>query len=379
MRREVTVQSSSRTISKLASTLNTIRDYAYKLCSSIALKYTDDCHVEHEARLYLSMRSSALEKTKSLRRPPIDFTVAFTPAIFPPETPSLFYKTSITVLKDDANTPNDVLPRSRPVVTISLPSPCSTPSPSYLEVEGLCRSIYQAHSTAFPLCLYLDCDGGLRYLDIPECSQSRPQVLEEQSHDIVTLKSILRHTTLCKTGFPAFNLNQRMALSCQIASSVLQLHSTPWLPVLLTSNSICFSRNSLVDSTAGTPSPFIRRPFSAQQGIGASWGHPTKRSLLELGIILLELWHNSAIETFASQNCLDIQDNYGSRYELAINWLTQSQDHIMPFYMQLVTRCIECTFTTTSPTPDWKDVNFRNSICEYVLRPLWENCPAKYR
>lgn len=378
MRQEVTVQSNSRTISKFASTLSAVRDYAYKLYSSIALKYTDNCHVEHEVRLYLSMRSSALEKTKSLKRSPIDFTVAFTPAIVSSERSTLLYKTSIAVLEDDHSPLDAVQPRGQSAVTISLPSPPSTPSPSSTEVDGLCQSIYRAYSTGLPLYLYLARSGGLRYLDIPEGSPLPPQILEEQPHDVVTLKDILRHSSHFDTVFLRFSLNQRMALSCQIASSILQLHLTPWLPVL-TSNSICFARDAPVESTAGIPSPFIRRPFSACQGIGANCGHASKRSLLELGIILLELWHDSAIETFASQNYLDIHDNYGSRYEIAMTWLTQSQDHIMPFYMQLVTRCIECTFTTTSPTPDWKDAEFRKSICEYVLKPLWENCPVKYR
>jgi hypothetical protein len=103
-----------------------------------------------------------------------------------------------------------------------------------------------------------------------------------------------------------------------------------------------------------------------------------KGSLLELGIMLLEIWHIKSIDSYASERGLQMNDSYGTRYEIARHWLNFSYDDMLPFYLELVTRCIECTFTSTSATPDWCDFTFRKSICEYVLKPLWENCPQRF-
>ncbi|KAL2833080.1 hypothetical protein BJY01DRAFT_225630 [Aspergillus pseudoustus] len=53
--------------------------------------------------------------------------------------------------------------------------------------------------------------------------------------------------------------------------------------------------------------------------------------------------------------------------------------HILPCYLDVIKRCVECTFATSDPVPDWNDVVFRKSVCELDLKPLWENCPVELR
>jgi hypothetical protein len=103
--------------------------------------------------------------------------------------------------------------------------------------------------------------------------------------------------------------------------------------------------------------------------------------MLELGILLLELWHAQTIELFAADNGLKLTKSFGSRYEVAQKWIAHSEDEgdMMPFYLEAATRCIECTFTTSTAKPDWNDFTFQKSVCQYVLKPLLDICPAKYR
>ncbi|KAL2827451.1 hypothetical protein BJY01DRAFT_255715 [Aspergillus pseudoustus] len=103
--------------------------------------------------------------------------------------------------------------------------------------------------------------------------------------------------------------------------------------------------------------------------------------MLELGILLLELWHSESFETFASESNLTLAKNFGSRYEVAQGWisLNENEGDMPPFYFDAATRCIECTFATSSPKPDWKDVTFQKSVSQYVIKPLLDICPAKYR
>jgi hypothetical protein len=52
-----------------------------------------------------------------------------------------------------------------------------------------------------------------------------------------------------------------------------------------------------------------------------------KGSLLELGIMLLEIWHIKSIDSYASERGLQMNDSYGTRYEIARHWLNFSYDH----------------------------------------------------
>ena len=173
-----------------------------------------------------------------------------------------------------------------------------------------------------------------------------------------------------------------MVLSFNVASSIVQLNSTPWLHLPLTSRSIYFGRSDkLAARTAAgkaqksdhMPQPFIVHNFTTGCA-GSSKSICAKRSLIELGIVLLELWHIRTVESYASEAELKLDNSLGSRYEVARAWLDSSTDDILLFYFDLVTRCVECTFATNGPMPDWKDVAFRKSVCEYVLKPLWDNC-----
>jgi hypothetical protein len=109
--------------------------------------------------------------------------------------------------------------------------------------------------------------------------------------------------------------------------------------------------------------------------------YSTRDSMLELGIILLELWHAQSIDSFATDNGLSLTSTFGSRYDVAQKWIAHSEDEgdMMPFYLEAATRCIECTFTIAGAKPDWNDFTFQKSVCQYVFKPLLDICPAKYR
>lgn len=118
--------------------------------------------------------------------------------------------------------------------------------------------------------------------------------------------------------------------------------------------------------TVCTPQPSIVSAFPTQSH--ATSLHTTKASMLELGIVLLEIWHMRCINNYASEKALKMDNSYGTRYEIARYWLKFSDDNMLPFYLELLSRCIECTFATTSATPDWCDLTFRKSVCEHVLK-----------
>ena len=175
-------------------------------------------------------------------------------------------------------------------------------------------------------------------------------------------------------------LDQRMKLSFNLACSLLQLYATPWLGTFWTKEVICFR---LLRAATPNPNdsfefdadlPFVKYTFPLSSACPSVSSSNAKRSLLELGIVLLEIWHKQPFNNFAAKHNLTIDDSYGRRYEIAGQWLDDTQQDILPFYLDAVNRCIECCFSTTSTFPDWNDLNFRKSFCEGVAKPLWENC-----
>ncbi|KAE8309477.1 hypothetical protein BDV41DRAFT_547692 [Aspergillus transmontanensis] len=379
-RQNVKVQPISRTIAKFTAALNVVQSYAHRLYSAISCGCIAGCHPEHEARLFLQTRSSAMNKShsKSLKKPAVSFIITFYPRPMASCPPFLRNKHEVKVLEEDLDHFEDNLKIDRAiqqVVQINPPSPPRTPSPSAQLIEDLCQSIHRAYESRQSLDLYLSRCAKLCYSHGPVDPGANINTSDGPSHDTITLKDALFNMQDSESTMPKWTINQQMALSFNIASSMMQLHSTPWLSFPLTSSSVRFTPDSM--KLKGTPQPFIVSAFPIRNQVTTPY--TPKASMLELGIMLLEIWHLRSIDSYASERDLEMDNSYGTRYEIARNWVSFSDDNILPFYLELVTRCIECTFATTSATPDWGDLTFRRSVCEHVLKPLWENCPQKLR
>ena len=168
-------------------------------------------------------------------------------------------------------------------------------------------------------------------------------------------------------------LNPRMALSFRIASSVMQLNLTKWLHQPLTSDMINIVSG---DGRSGIR-PFISHAFSPDSGEPQLY--QVRRGVLELGILLLELWHSRTLVAYAAEANVPLTDSFAIRYEAARGWLDSSRDEVLPYYLTVVTRCVEGTFFSNTADLDWNDTAFRESFFEHVVKPLWENCPASLR
>jgi hypothetical protein len=257
-------------------------------------------------------------------------------------------------------------------VTRASTSPDTLPDP----IQDLCHSILNANEKKVALDFYLSGCGSLC------CRNTLVQAgtatdLALQFREVLTLEKVLCNALGSTNALSGWALSQRVALRFTVASSLVQLNSTPWLERPLTKQQIFFLwEGSQSDSPIAQP--FIPFTFPDQPTVSAGPSE-AKRSTLELRIILLEWWHFTTIEAYASEAQHKLDNTFGRRYDVAESWLDISCLRILPFYLDAVTRCIKCTFATSLPSPDWSDVVFRKSVCEYVLKPLWENCPAMLR
>lgn len=246
------------------------------------------------------------------------------------------------------------------------------------EMENLCSLVDQARQNRKLLKVYLSplglcsCHGSLTPGGVSSSSDS--------TYEIITLEQVLFQTSGDNPSRVKWNLVQRMNLAFNLASSLLQLYSTPWLSESWTKRNICFwchrpsaHANDMVLSFE-PDRPFIAHRFSGAATACLPAQVEAKHQLLDLGILLLEIRHQISFESWASAHDFTLDISYGSRYNAASAWLRDSEGELEPSYFDAAGRCIECTLQSRSAIPKWEDRDFRKSVCESVIKPLWSNC-----
>ena len=249
------------------------------------------------------------------------------------------------------------------------------------EVENLCLSLSQARQDSKLVKVFLsqhDC------LYSCHMSTSAGEFVPSGSSTLgmVTLEQVLNQTSRDRQSGAKWSLIQRMNLSFSLASSLLQLYSTPWLSEPWTKQAIYFwrlrpsSQANDMSLTFEPDRPFIIHSFPELPVACPPYKINARHQLLNLGILLLEIGHEKSFESWTSSHGYTLDRAYGSRYDAASEWLRDSQSELVPSYYDATARCIECTFQTGHgrPIPDWEDSDFKKSICQLVIKPLWSNC-----
>ncbi|KIL85100.1 hypothetical protein FAVG1_11529 [Fusarium avenaceum] len=166
---------------------------------------------------------------------------------------------------------------------------------------------------------------------------------------IVTLEDVLEG----KKGLRQLvSLAERVRLALAIASSVLQLSKTPWLPEVLTRRNVHFFRR---DDNFSYKSPFLLRQFPIRPLEPLHVATPSAKSgcpplvnptLFALGILLLEIITGSSFEKQRSSEEQAIAGDYDGIIRASIaahRLLEQRVALINPVYKAVVQRCIDCT------------------------------------
>ena len=269
-------------------------------------------------------------------------------------------------------------------VRFNLPDLPRSPDLLMTEVEDLCLLLSQARQDGKLLKVFLSQHSCLRSCHM---SASAGEFVPSGSSTsgMVTLEQVLDQTSRDRNLGAKWSLIQRMKLSFSLASSILQLYSTPWLSEPWTKRAIYFwrlgpsSQASDMSLTFDPDRPFIIHSFPELPVACQPHKINARHQLLYLGILLLEIGHERSFEFWTSSRGHTLDKSYGSRYDAASEWLRDSQSELVPSYYDATARCIECTFQTGPgrPFPDWEDSDFRKSICELVIKPLWSNCSTE--
>ena len=185
-----------------------------------------------------------------------------------------------------------------------------------------------------------------------------------------------------KGAHPLTGLETKVRLALAIASSVLQLSKTPWLPDTLTSQNVYFFNRGGIFSY---DHPFLLQSFpepaaspsppTSTAGAGTCCPQLNRNTtLFALGILLLEIIlgstldqlrdpHESSLLVFGDKDKFPTFRDSMTAYRL----LEERVSLISPAYKTVIERCIGCT-----ATDDLNDGRFRQKVYDSVVMELEE-------
>ena len=186
---------------------------------------------------------------------------------------------------------------------------------------------------------------------------------------------ITLETLLMNRGEMRLSRTARYQIASIVASSLLQLETTPWLAGKLEKKNIIFyKQNSKVlfeqpyisQSFRSTRSPQTP-PESSKTGLSARFA--TRDSLSSLGILLLELCFGETIESQDLRKSHMGQDGQplgGTDYLTARDWAEMVYEE-EPALESIIRCCVFCTFEEKA---DWGNENFTQAVYANVVEPL---------
>lgn len=208
-------------------------------------------------------------------------------------------------------------------------------------------------------------DGSVQAVDAKRRYQVYPLELEdgEESHlwSAISLSDVLRRSK----SAPPLGYGDKLRLAVVIATSVLQLYQTPWLPHALTADDIFFIQkryNHVYESA------FIMRRLPEQHSGYTSLSKPRDPTLLSLGFLLIELLLGQTIITHKnpeelSNSILDLEETYIA----AQNFLPQIRNESLN-YFSAVHRCLDGDLHRWRG--DKNDQDFRHSMYSGIVALL---------
>ena len=174
--------------------------------------------------------------------------------------------------------------------------------------------------------------------------------------------------------------DDRIKLAVNIASSLLQYNLTPWLQRYWTKKAVHFFVQTRTVSGIDIEHPLIVRHFSDQTNeIPHEYPqNDPELALLELGILLLEIWNMTTFESWliTAGHLMDlpqIQDRY-FRLRYSIEWFQSLKGKLLPNYQKVIGICLRpCVFDLFNTS--WEDKDFRMAVYSEIVEPLliWSN------
>ena len=245
------------------------------------------------------------------------------------------------------------------------PSTTNTATTNDVEIQDLCSKLADPTLSA--------CFGYLRgeeeRLHELRATSDDLETPPQGNESLVSLESLL----LGREG-PRLSRLERFKVASVLASSLLQLQTTPWLKKMEKKNILFYRRGPKVH----IEHPYLRHPFlssKAPQTSGQPEDHtPSDRmavrnSLSNLGILLLELGFWQTIDSYYMRQDYfgaDGKPHQSTDYLTALAWSDKVSEE-EPSLENIIECCLKCIFPVKA---DWSDKKFTQAVYTNVVGPL---------
>jgi hypothetical protein len=188
---------------------------------------------------------------------------------------------------------------------------------------------------------------------------------------------------------------ERLQLALNLASTLLQLHQTPWLNDRWTVRDIKFfaktsvtlsqeikqtrSHESIIDASQ----PLLANVLSHDGSVSAEADLPAPThpniSVLCLGIMLLEVYFGHTIEEeWQPEDLSEGKPNSSTNWSAAKRWLDRENNgmSVRQGYWKATFHCVHCFFDPMPQKMDLKEKDFREVLYLSVVLPLEKELKA---
>ncbi|KAH8690916.1 hypothetical protein BGW36DRAFT_364465 [Talaromyces proteolyticus] len=390
-----TLQASCKPDRRAIPKFHVVNDRAHGFYSALRSGWKCSCHVDHTVSLRLEPRMDDIpsddddESEEGYMRDP--FHVVFRYGHHPPKGPNSPTPTTQPWNWEEADVQITIKNQSS---MASYSKDCRKvrfanqakkavkaaldPNPNLQPIQDLCAAISTLQKPQGDVCFsLLASEYAKQKYGILIYPLKEPRS-DTESWSISSLRSVLEEPE------SRFARRDRLQLAITLASSVLQLHETPWLDEDWGNDNIFFIRT--LDKTI-YDHPFVSRHFNltnvpSSKTFPASMGRIIRnRTLYALGISLIELWYGKPLpELYKPED--GPQGTGDPRIDLMTGWNTADRlvDELYSEaggkYSDAVRRCIRCDFDRRSSSLE--DAAFQRDVYQGVVAQLQENFDFLY-
>ncbi|KAF2786300.1 hypothetical protein K505DRAFT_380358 [Melanomma pulvis-pyrius CBS 109.77] len=249
------------------------------------------------------------------------------------------------------------------------------PNPNLRPIQDLCSAISMLQDPQRDVCLSLLASeyAKLKYGLLIYPLKDPPS--DPESWSVSSLRNVLEDAK--------FTRHDRLRLAVTLASSVLQLHETPWLEENWGKDNIFFINR---DEKTVYDHPFVSQHFNhaslpPSSPIPASMSRIIRnQTLYALGVSLIELWYGKPLHELQRPEDGDMTGDV--RVDLMTEWNTADRlvDELYSEaggkYSDAVRRCIRCDFDRRASSLE--DAAFQKAVYQGVVSQLKENFDFLY-
>lgn len=248
-----------------------------------------------------------------------------------------------------------------PTAVVTSTSTSTLEHPLPVEVTNICKALIEAQSPVFQLSR----DNRLF------CGAMKPTKtmrLVEQGQRTISLDAFLEDR---RQIYP----DDRMKLATNLAASLLQYNLTPWLLRCWTNKTVHLALQPRATSGVDVDHPLILKHFDSQTASGR-YEQPEddpEFALMELGILLLEIWTMKTFERYLKEmghtlETFQIHDK-DTRLRYSIEWFKSVKVKLLPNYCRVVGICLRPSAFDLFRT-SWEDPDFRFAFYKEIVDPL---------